>query len=174
MPKKKAPNGRRDENFFGSFDEELVEMRERMDRIFDAFMRDELGSDRAPLVYSLSLQNGEDGEPLMQEVENAAERARIGGGESLEQKPLIDVLESDALVRVIIELPGVQKEDVKIDACERSLEVAVDSDVKQFHELIDLPCAIQPNSVKVGYKNGVLLISMNRIAKKKGRTVQVD
>jgi HSP20 family protein len=146
-----------------------------MDRIFEAFVKDELGPDRAPLVYGLSMQAGEDEEPMVQEIENVPERAMIGGCESKEREPLIDVLESDALVRVIVELPGVKKDDIKIDAHERSLNVAVDNDVKQFHEQVDLPCAIQPNSVKASYKNGVLLISMSRIAKKKkGRTVQVD
>jgi HSP20 family protein len=174
MPKRKAPKGR-DEDFFGSFDEELVEMRERMDRIFDDFMRNELGPDRAPLVYGFSMQTGEDGEPVMQELGSAPEQARIGGGESPEREPLIDVLESDALVRVIIELPGVKKDDLRIDAHERSLEVVVDNDAKQFHKLIDLPCAIRPDSVKASYKNGVLEILMTRVAaKKKGRTVPVE
>jgi HSP20 family protein len=175
MPKKKAPSVRRDEDFFGSFDEELVEMRERMDRIFEAFMKNELGPDRTPLVYNLSMQTGDDGESVMQEFGNAPEQALIDDGESQEREPLIDVLESDALVRVIVELPGVQKDDIKIDAHERSLEVTVDNEVKQFHELIELPCAIQPDSVKASYKNGVLMISMNRIVKKrKGQAVQVE
>ena len=150
-------------------------MRERMDRIFEAFMKNELGPDRAPMVYGFSLQTSSDGEPVMQEFGNSSTPARIGGGEPQEREPLIDVLESDALVRVIVELPGVQKDDIKIDAQARLLEVTVDNDAKQFHEEIELPCNVQPNSVTASYKNGVLTISMNRVTrKKKGRAVKVD
>jgi HSP20 family protein len=176
MPKKKANNeSGNEDDMFGSFDEELVEMRERMDRIFDAFMRNELGPERAPAVYGFAVQTSNDGEPVMREFSNAPKPARIAGGEQAEREPLIDVLESDTMVRVIVELPGVRKEDVKIDAHERLLDLEVDNEFKQFHEQVDLPCGIQPDSVKANYKNGVLEISMKRIAKKrKPRTVQVD
>ncbi len=176
MPNRKSDReGRDGMDIFGSFDDELAEMRERMDRIFEAFMRNELGTDQSPTVYGFSLQTSQDGEPVMQEFGNSPAPAMIGSGEPQEREPLIDVLESEALVRVIVELPGVQKDDIKIDAQALSLEVTVDNDVKQFHEQIDLPCSVQPNSVKASYKNGVLVISMNRVNKKrKGRTVKVD
>ena len=175
MPKRKAPNGKRDEDFFGSFDEELVDMRERMDRIFDAFMKNELGLDRSSLVYGFSMQTGEDGEPVMQELGSAPEQARTDGGRSPERKPLIDVIESGEQVSVIVELPGVKKEQIKIEVLERSLQVDLDDEVKEFHERIELPCDVLPDSIKASYKNGVLEVSMRRVAKKKkGRTVQVE
>ncbi len=176
MPNRKSDRDERDGlDIFGSFDDELAEMRERMDRIFDAFMRNELGTDRSPTVYGFSLQASQDGEPVMRELGSPPAPAMIGNGEPQEREPLIDVLESEALVRVIVELPGVQKDDIKIDAQARSLEVTVDNDVKQFHEQVELPCNVQPNSVKASYKNGVLVVSMNRVTRKrKGRTVKVD
>ena len=175
MPKKKAASGKKDEDFFGSFDEELVEMRERMDRIFEAFMKDELRPDRAPLVYGFSMQTGEDGEPVVQEFGNAPGQAMTSGGKSPEREPLIDVNESGEQVSVIVELPGVEKEDIKIEVLERSLQVDVDNEVKRFHERIELPCDVLPDSIKASYKNGVLDISIKRVAaKKKGRTVQVE
>ena len=176
MPKRKTIDDRKDEEgLFTSFDDELAEMRERMDRIFEAFMKNELGPDRTPLVYGFSMQVDQDGEPLMQEFGRSPAPARIAGGEQEEREPLIDVLESDTLVRVIVELPGVQKEDIKIDAHERLLDIEVDSEFKQFHQQIDLPCDVLPDSVKASCKNGVLEISMKRIArKKKGRTVRVE
>lgn len=175
MPKRKAPNGTRDQDFFGSFDEELVEMRERMDRIFEAFMKNELGSERAPLVYGFSMQTGEDGEPVMQELGNAPEQARIGSEKSPEREPLIDVIESGEQISVIVELPGVKKDDIKIEVLERLLQVDVDDDIKEFHERIKLPCEVLPDSIKASYKNGVLEISMRRVTKKKkGQIVQVE
>jgi HSP20 family protein len=176
MPKKKASNESGDEDsIFSSFDDELNEMRERMDRIFDAFMRNELGPDRAPLVYGFSVQTGQDGEPVMQEFGNAPAPPKISDRQPVEREPLIDVIESGEIIKVIVELPGVRKDDIKIDAHERLLEIMVDNDSKPFHEQIDLPCDVIKSSVKAGYKNGVLEISMKRIArKKKGRTVQVE
>ncbi len=176
MPKRKASNERKDEDdLFNSFDDELTEMRERMDRIFEAFMKNELGPDRAPLVYGFAVQTGQDGEPVMQEFGNAPTPPKISDKVSEEREPLIDVIESGEMIRVIVELPGVKKEDIKLDAHERLLEIEVDNESKQFHEQIDLPCDVIKNSVKATYKNGVLEISMKRIARKKrGRTVQVE
>jgi HSP20 family protein len=174
MPKKKASNDK-NEDFFGSFDEELVEMRERMDRIFEAFMKSELGPDRAPLVYGFSMQTGEDGESEVQEFGNAPRQTRIGDKEPQEREPLIDVIESGERVSVIVELPGVVREDIKIEVLERSLQVEVDNESKRFHELIELPCDVLPDSIKAIYKNGVLEIAMKRVAtKKKRRTVPVE
>jgi HSP20 family protein len=176
MPKKKANHERKDEeDVFGSFDDELVDMRERMDRIFEAFMRSEFGPDRAPLVYGFSVRAGEDGEPVVQEFGNSSAPAKVASKEEQEREPLIDIIESADLVRVIVELPGVQKSDIKIEAHDRRLEIGVETESKQFHEQVDLPCNIIPDSVKASYKNGVLEISMKRLAKKrKGRAVQVD
>ena len=175
MPRKKGNDEREDEgDMFGTFDGELAEMRERMDRILDAIMRDELGPDRAPLVYGLSMRTGEDGVPVVQEFGNSPKPAKIGSGQLEEREPLIDIIESDEQVRVLVELPGAMKDDIRIDANERLLEIDLDSESKQFHERIDLPCVVLPESVKASYKNGVLEISMKRIAKKrKGRSVPV-
>jgi HSP20 family protein len=175
VPKKKASSGKREEDFFGSFDEELVEMRERMDRIFETFMKGELGPDRAPLVYGFSMQTGEDGEPVVREFGNAPRQARIGDKEPREREPLIDVIESGERVSVIVELPGVKKEDIKVEAFGRSLQVEVDDEAKRFNERIELPCDVLPGSIKASYNNGVLEISMKRVgAKKKRRTVPVE
>jgi HSP20 family protein len=127
MPKKKGNDDMGDEmDLFGTFDDELAEMRERMDRILDAFMRNELGPERAPLVYGFSMRTGEDGEPVVQEFGNSPKPSRIGSGQPEEREPLIDVIESDELVRVIVELPGAKKDDIRIDANERSLEIDLD------------------------------------------------
>jgi HSP20 family protein len=176
IPRKKVDNEKGDEvDLFDSFDDELVDMRERMDRIFEAFMRNELGPDHAPLVYGFSMQTGEDGEPMMQELGSTPEQARIGGGRSPEREPLIDVIESGEQVSVIVELPGVKKEHIRIEVLERSLQVDVDDEIKEFHERIELPCAILPDSIKANYKNGVLEILMTRVAmKKRARTVKVE
>ena len=176
MPKRKANDERNgEEDIFGSFDDELAEMRERMDRIFEAFMRNELGSDRAPLVYGFSVQTGQDGVPVKREFSNAPAPARLGDKEPEEHQPLIDVIESGETVRAIVELPGVKKEDIKIEVHERLLEIEVDNESKQFHQQIDLPCDVLLNSVKASCNNGVLEISMKRAGrKKKGRTVQVE
>jgi len=175
VTKKKLRDEREDDNDdFVSFDEELAQMRERMDRIFDAFMKNELGPDRAPMFYGLSMQIDQDGVPVVREFGNGPVPARIEGGKAKEREPLIDVLESDEQVRVIIGLPGVRKEDIRIEAQDRSLEVEVDAEERRFHEQIDLPCAVLPDSFKATYKNGVLEISIKRIGRKKGRKVRVE
>jgi HSP20 family protein len=84
-------------------------------------------------------------------------------------------MESDEDVRVIMELPGVEKKDIKVQANERSLDLEVVGQEKRFRKHLELPCDVLPDSAKANYKNGVLEIVLKRHApKRKGCEVRVE
>jgi HSP20 family protein len=82
----------------------------------------------------------------------------IGGRE-----PLTDVMETEKHVAVTVELPGVEKEDIVLDATEKTLTIKVNTEDRRFYKEVDLPCNVKPDTAKASYKNGVLDITLERV-----------
>jgi HSP20 family protein len=159
-----------DDDFFSEFDEGMEEMRERMERLMEQFMKGELDQTSNPLVYGFSMRVSPDGTPVIQEFGNTSEKDPAGGRE-----PLTDVIEEADRVRVIAEVPGVKKEDIELNATDRSLEIDVSGEDRRFHKHLDLPCDVMPDSAKANYNNGVLEVILKRIPMKaKGKKIRVE
>jgi len=153
---------------------EIEGLRERMDRLLERMLSGELAEAKDPLIYGFSMRVGPDGPPLIQQFGNATP-VDEPDAEAPSREPLTDIREEAERVTVIMELPGVDKKDIKVTAEDRSLELEVLSPEKRFSKHLDLPCSVLPGSAKANYKNGVLEVVMRRRAsRKKGRTVLVE
>ena len=53
--------------------------------------------------------------------------------------PLADVTTTDKEVKVVVEMPGVGKEKIRINAYDNSVEVTTTGTDRKYHEVIDLP-----------------------------------
>ncbi len=163
------------DDFFDEFDQEFSEMRDRFDEVMESFMKGDLDPSSKPLIYGFSMRVGGDGVPVIQEFGNTAGTGQAGEKKELLREPLTDIIESDDKVRVIVELPGVEKKDIKLNADGRSLEIEVDKEDKRFSKHLDLPCDVNPGSAKANYKNGVLEVVLTRKApKRKGKAIRVE
>ena len=93
-----------------------------------------------------------------------------------EREPLADVITSDNEVKVVVEIPGVNKENIKINAYDNSLEIMTNDPQKKYHRVIDLPQEADIETVKSTYKNGILEIVFNKKeqAKPKGKEIKVE
>ncbi len=76
--------------------------------------------------------------------------------EEVGREPLTDIIEDKDTVRIIVEMPGVEKEDIDLNVEDRSLEIQVDKEGRKFSKKLELPCAVDADSTKASYKNGVL------------------
>lgn len=165
---------RKDEwdDLFGALDAELESMRAHMDRVLERMLSGELREANDPMIYGFSMRLGPEGRPVVQELGNA--RPKISEGEPA-REPLTDIIEAEDEVRVIMELPGVGKDAIKVQAYDRSLELEVLDEERRFRKHLDLPCDVAPDSAKASYKNGVLQVVVRRTApKRKGRAVKVE
>ena len=76
------------------------------------------------------------------------------------REPLVDIFEEDSAARVYVELPGVEKDDIKLKIRDGRVEVKA----KNFHKTIDLATQhIATNGVSTQYKNGVLAIRLPKM-----------
>jgi HSP20 family protein len=73
---------------------------------------------------------------------------------------------SDKEVKVVIEMPGVNKESIKVNVHDNSLEVTSNDPQRKYREVIDLPPEADLETAKSNYKNGIVEI----VFRKKGQT----
>jgi HSP20 family protein len=138
-----------------------------------------------PFVYGFSVKFDENGKPVIgkfgnikppdervEPLDEAEEEIPAG----LVREPLADVMEEDAEIVVVIELPGVQKEDIKLNAGDDSIDITTTGE-RKFQKHVDLPARINPDVAKARYTNGILEIRLEKIGKKKkekGANIPID
>ena len=160
-----------------------------------------------PIVYGYSATIGPDGKPKVREFGNVRPGIKLGistgnglrGAEELkgaagrgggaatqitaEREPLSDVITTDKEVKVVVELPGANKENIKVNAYEGSVEVKADAQDRKYRRVVDIPSSssssvpaadIDLQSVKSTFKNGLLEIVFKRKEKPKGKEVKVE
>ena len=178
------------DKWFSDFDEMFEHMFEDMARGMPKDLMDEQklqdGSTVrrfGPFVYGYSMSMGPDGKPIVQEFGNVKPSKRPGvfgmDQPALEPKatrePLVDVINESDQVRVLAELPGVEKSDIKTSIAENSLTITVDSQTRKYYKEIQLPADVDPDSSKGSYNNGVLEITLKKLkTKPKGREIKID
>jgi len=91
------------------------------------------------------------------------------------REPLADIFEEKDHVKLYIELPGVEKEDIQLNTTETQIEVKA----KNFYKNIDLPTRdIEFDKVSANYKNGVLEVIIPKTKKtakeEKKKTIKID
>ena len=135
-----------------------------------------------PIVYGYSMTIGPDGKPRVREFGNVRSPLRGGGGSftrpliSSEREPLADVTTSNTEVKVILEMPGVSKDKIKINAYDNSVEIKSDDPQRKYHEVIDLPPEADIETAKSNYKNGILEITFTKKkqTKPKGKQINIE
>jgi HSP20 family protein len=76
-----------------------------------------------------------------------------------EREPLVDIIKTDGEIHIVVELPGVEKEDIKLRATEETLTINVDTPQRRYFKEVELPARVRVNEAKSQYKNGVLEVT---------------
>ena len=126
-----------------------------------------------PIVYGFSMKVGPDGRPQVEEFGNVQK-----GKVKDEREPLVDVINEEKTIRVIAELPGVDKSGIKIKARPQELDIHVSNPERRFAKTVRLPEPVVDASAKASYKNGILEVVLQKVCvvkqPAKGKAVKVD
>jgi HSP20 family protein len=134
-----------------------------------------------PMVYGYTMTIGPDGRPKVREFGNVKRpsgfgfrglRPEIAG----EMEPLIDVVSTDKEVKVTVEMPGVSKENIRIDAYGSTVEIRSEDPHRKYHKSIDLPEEADIETAKSKYNNGVLeiIFEKKKETKPKGKEIKIE
>jgi HSP20 family protein len=95
------------------------------------------------------------------EIENTSGNLSITSAKKRE--PLADITSTDNEVKVILEILGVYKEDIKINAFDGAIEVMADnSHQRKYHKTIELPKDADIETARSTYNNGILEVTFNK------------
>ena len=87
----------------------------------------------------------------------------------------MDIIKDVDKLKIIAELPGVTKSDLRITANETSLTLESLSGERRYNKKIELPNEIEPSSGKSSYKNGILEVTFKlKDSKDHGVSINVE
>jgi HSP20 family protein len=138
-----------------------------------------------PFIYGYLMTVGPDGKPKVREFGNVKSPFNIGTRAdfftkpliSSEREPLADVTATDNEIRVAVEMPGVSKENIKINVYDNSLEVTTTgTEERKYHEVIEIPPETDIETATSTYTNGILEIVFKKKeqSKPKGRQINIE
>lgn len=155
-------------------------MFEEFDRIFgrmsDRFLREAGSMDGsqcgcAPARwYGYSVVVGPDGRPVVREYGNTGP-AR-SDSRSIQVDTIVDEKKNE--IKMVAEIPGVEKEDIGIVLEDESVVIDATRDQIKYRAEVPLEHAVNRDTIKASYKNGILEIVFTLEDKPKGKTVRVD
>ncbi|HET6517364.1 MAG TPA: archaeal heat shock protein Hsp20 [Nitrosopumilaceae archaeon] len=162
------------------FDDEFDRLFKRMSGSFANL--DELldeakstGNVSGPFYYGYTMTVGPDGKPVVKEYGNV-KPGLLPTSDTRE--PLVDTIvdEKEKVVKLVAEMPGVEKQDVKIVVDGKLVNIDAEHGEKKYHAKVPIKYKVDENSVKASYKNGILeiLFKLQEEEKPKGKTVEVE
>jgi HSP20 family protein len=167
---------------------DIDEMFEQMTERMNSLAKSTAGNPNT-LFYGYQVTVGPDGKPHVKEFGNAKEFGNLkfpfGNVEAPtkvtpelgSREPLIDVVpdEKDGIIKVVVEMPGIRKEDIQLNATEDSLTIKAERGERKFNTTVPLDSQVDPSSTKASYNNGVLEVKLkSKSTKPKTVNVKVD
>src|SRR5918911_976646 len=141
-----------------------------------------------PIVYGYSATIGPDGKPRVAHFGNVKSLGSSNSSDrewritpagpqiTAEIEPLVDMITSDKEVKVVVELPGVNKENIKVNSYDTSVEILANTSDRKYRRIVDLPPEADTQVAKCNYKNGILEIVFNKKqeSKPKGKEISIE
>jgi len=165
---------RRIRRWFGDFLPEemfrqIEEMMERMmkemnegtmfdSEAFEEMLRNPEGTN--PFVFGFSMRTGPDGRPIIQRFGNPAVDDDVDSAPHLE--PLVDVVDEKDEIIVVAEVPGVERDEIKVRIKGTSLTIHADNPNRPYHKVIELPSKVSKEGAKSAIRNGVLEVRLKK------------
>ncbi len=152
---------RTDKGIFEEFEKQIEEMNELMEK-----MMHETGKE--PMVYGFSMHVGPDGIPHMEHFGNVRQDGlpQIAGLPGPKDQDVREPFASSIIdeknkeLCITVEMPGVRKEDIELNATENQLVIKADSNGRKYFKTITNPSPVVPDSAGAKYNNGVLEITL--------------
>ena len=175
------------------FDDEFDSLFKQMSNSFmnldDVFeMLKNAGNMSGPIFYGYTMTTGPDGKPVVNEYGNVKPDTLPTAGscgcasqshEPIAEKrePLIDTLvdEKEKTLKVVAEMPGVEKSDVNVVVgADKIIHIDAERGEKKYHVKVPINHKVDAESPKATYKNGILeLVFKLEDEKSGGKTVNV-
>ena len=159
------------------FDSEFDRIFKKMSNSFfntdDIFEEFKGGS--SPYCYGYTITVGPDRKAVVKEYGDVKPGLPPTSGT---REPIVDTIvdEKEKVVKLIAEMPGVEKTDVKIVVENKIVDLSAQHNDKKYHVKVPVQHKVDENSAKASYKNGILQLVFKLVEeeKPKGKKVEVE
>ena len=145
---------------------------EEFDRLFERILHG--GIPRLagkPVWYGCEVAVGPDGIPHMRQfgdVPSGTSAPSTGRG-----LPIDVIDDKDGQIRLVAEIPGVEKDDIEVTLEEGAVAIRARRDQSTYEGSVPVQ-SIDGDSVKAAYKNGILEVTFSVESRPKGQRVRVE
>ncbi len=131
------------------------------------------GSNFNPFYYGYTMTVGPNGKPVVKEYGNV--KPELLPSTDI-REPIVDVIvdEKEKLVKLVAEIPGVEKTDVKILVQDKFVDISAEHGEKKYHVKVPIKHKVDENSAKASYKNGILELVFKLIEDEKPKAKKVE
>ncbi len=111
-------------------------------------------------IYGFSIRTL-GGKPVIDTFGNIRES---GQGATVEEvrEPLADVFDEKDHILVVVELPGIPEDKLKVELNGDIINLSAESADRKYAREILLPAKVKPGSMKTSYRNGILEITLQK------------
>lgn len=102
-------------------------------------------------------------ERMMESMTGAGAGPDAGNDAGFDADTHIDIYEEGDTVRIVGDLPGVEKESLDLQCDGEILTIQATSDGRETTERIRLPTRVDEHSAQATFNNGVLQVSFDRL-----------
>jgi HSP20 family protein len=86
---------------------------------------------------------------------------------------LVDVSTTDKEVKVVVEMPRISKDNIRINVYDDTLEVKSEDPQRKYHRSIEIPSETDIETARFTYNNGILEITFKKKGQTKGKTIKI-
>ena len=158
---------RRDKGFFNEFEKEMEQINDIMNRMMQS-------TGKEPQVYGFSMQVGPDGIPHIERCGNVVPVGKDSDVREPFTCSMID--EKNNEFNITAEMPGINKEDIELNATENDIDTKTKSASRKDNKFIPATSPIDPESASAKYNNGVLEVTLKLKGSKKpqGKNIKIE
>jgi HSP20 family protein len=158
---------RTDKGFFNEFEKEMEQINDLMNHMMQSIGKE-------PQVYGFSMQVGPDGIPHIERFGNVAPLGKDSDVREPFTSSMID--EKNNEFNITAEMPGINKEDIELNATENEVVIKANSAARKYYKLIPATSPIDPESASAKYNNGVLEVTLKFKESKKpqGKNIKIE
>ena len=128
-----------------------------------------------PIVYGYSITIGPDGKPHVREFGNVGIIRNKNVGQlidgdidkphiSTERESLFDVTTTEKEVKIGLEMPGINEEDIRINTYnDTKVEIkTADNSPRKYYKVVDVPKDANTETTRFTYNNGILEVTFDK------------
>ncbi len=88
-------------------------------------------------------------------------------------EPIVEMMNGDDSVRVIVELRGASKDDIRVMAKPEEVRVSFSNEVSSYSRTVAMPCLVDTKQSRATFRNGVLEVVLARAHTDEAEAVKI-